>query len=97
MDDRLFASKALALCYHKRMATLHVRNVPPKLYEALRARAAREGRSISAETIDILWRAFPVVPPDTKAFMAELREFKKQNPWLGPPPEELIRRDRDAR
>ena len=33
------------------MATLHVRNVPDPLYEALRERAAQNGRSIGAETV----------------------------------------------
>lgn len=36
------------------MATLHVRNVPDLLYEALRDRAASSGRSISAEALVIL-------------------------------------------
>lgn len=36
------------------MATLHVRNVPEALYEALRTRAAANGRSIGAETIQLL-------------------------------------------
>jgi len=42
----------LALCYH--MATLHVRNVPDELYELLRELAARNGRSIGAETVELL-------------------------------------------
>ena len=37
-----------------RMATLHVRNVPDALYEALRARAQARGRSIANEAIAIL-------------------------------------------
>jgi ATP-dependent Clp protease ATP-binding subunit ClpA len=36
------------------MATLHVRNVPEALYEALRARATSRGRSIGNEAIAIL-------------------------------------------
>jgi plasmid stability protein len=81
------------------MATLHVRNVPADVYEALRRRAEDEGRSISAATIEILRRALPVVPQDAKAFMAQVREFKRRNPWPadGPTPAELIRRDRDSR
>lgn len=78
------------------MATLHVRNVPPDVYDALRERAEREGRSISAETIAILRRALPVGPRDATSFMAEIRAFKKRNPWRGPMPEEIIRRDRDS-
>jgi ATP-dependent Clp protease ATP-binding subunit ClpA/plasmid stability protein len=40
------------------MATLHVRNVPDNLYELLRERAAGEGRSIGAEVVNLLERAF---------------------------------------
>lgn len=36
------------------MATLHVRNVPDPVYEALRRRAWRNGRSINAEAVAIL-------------------------------------------
>src|SRR6266436_4978478 len=36
------------------MATLHVRNVPDELYEELRKRAERDGRSIGAEAIALL-------------------------------------------
>jgi ATP-dependent Clp protease ATP-binding subunit ClpC len=39
------------------VATLHVRNVPEELYEALRANAAVEGRSIGAQTVSLLQRA----------------------------------------
>ena len=42
----------LASCYH--MATLHVRNVPDELYELLRELAARNSRSIGAETVELL-------------------------------------------
>jgi hypothetical protein len=37
------------------MATLHVRNVPEELYELLRERAAANGRSIGAETCQLLY------------------------------------------
>lgn len=37
------------------MATLHVRNVPDELYELLRERAAANGRSIGAETCQLIY------------------------------------------
>jgi hypothetical protein len=37
--------------------TLHVRNVPDVLYEALRLRAERDGRSIASEAIELLQQA----------------------------------------
>lgn len=36
------------------MPTLYIRNVPPAVYEALKARATREGRSVNAEALKIL-------------------------------------------
>jgi plasmid stability protein len=44
------------------VATLHVRNVPDLLYEALRANAAVEGRSIGAQTVELLRRVLDVRP-----------------------------------
>jgi plasmid stability protein len=39
------------------MSTLHVRNVPSEVYEALRERAEGRNSSISAETVRLLKRA----------------------------------------
>ena len=79
------------------MPTLHIRNVPPEVYEALRARAAREGRSMNAEVIAILRRSLASRrgPDDV---IADLRRFRERVhlPPDAPPPEELIREDRDA-
>ena len=44
------------------MATLHVRNVPDDLYEKLRHRAERNGRSIGAETVVLLEAQLVMLP-----------------------------------
>jgi plasmid stability protein len=77
--------------------TLHIRNVPPEVYEALRARAAREGRSMNAEVIAILRRSL-ASRRDPEDVIADLRRFRErvQLPSHAPPPEALIREDRDA-
>jgi plasmid stability protein len=87
-----------AKCYRKRVATLHVRNVPDDLYAALRKRAERENRSINAEAIAILRRALSR-RRDADDVLADLRELRHRLRWPegSPPPEELIRRDRDVR
>ena len=79
------------------MATLHVRNVPPELYEALRDRAAREGRSMNAEVIAILRRSL-ASRRDPEDLIGDLRRFRERVQLApdAPPPEELIREDRDA-
>ncbi len=51
------------------MATLHVRNVPDPLYEALRACAEGEGRSIGAQTVVLLESALVL--------------GRRQRGWLG--------------
>jgi plasmid stability protein len=81
----------------REVPTLHVRNVPPEVYEALRARASREGRSMNAEVIAILRRSL-ASRRDPEDVIADLRRFRErvQLPPDAPPPEELIREDRDA-
>lgn len=82
------------------MPTLFVRGVPPELYESLRDRARREGRSINAETIALLRRALLTVrdelPLDVLERLRRSREEFAISPEA-PPPEQLIREDRDAR
>jgi antitoxin FitA len=78
------------------MATLHIRNVPDELYEALRARAEREGRSINAETIAALRE---VLRPSPEDLLAEIESLRARTtlPTGAFAPERIIRRDRDAR
>ena len=82
------------------MATLHVENVPDELYEALRARAKRERRSIAGEVIRILEHAVP-----TEAELARRREAYRAIEEFrsrvvvqpGPSTEEMIREMREER
>jgi plasmid stability protein len=58
---------------------LHVRNVPEPLYEKLRARAEREGRSINGEAIAILEEALArPSPTEVRALMT--RMFRRRRP-----------------
>jgi plasmid stability protein len=79
------------------MPTLHVRNVPAEVYDALRARAAREGRSMNSEVIAILRRSL-TARRDPEDVIADLRRFRERVtlPPDAPSPEELIGEDRDA-
>jgi plasmid stability protein len=78
--------------------TLHVRNVPPELYEELRARAAREGRSMGAEVVAILTSTFDR-DREGRELIERLRAFRRevQLPSDAPMPEELIREAREER
>jgi plasmid stability protein len=78
------------------VAAFHLRNIPPELYERLRERAARDGRSINAEILSILERNLSV--PSEAEFERRLAELHSR--WRlspdAPTPEELIRKDRDS-
>src|SRR3954465_7976154 len=61
---------------------LHVRNVPDELYEKLRARAEREGRSINGEAIAVLEEALArPSPSEVRALMG--RMFRRRRPGSG--------------
>jgi plasmid stability protein len=80
------------------MPALHVRNVPDDVYEALRARAEREGRSMSQEAIAILRRSL-LSRRDPEDLLQDLRELRAQIqlPPDAPKPEDIIREARNAR
>lgn len=76
---------------------LHVRGIPDDLYEALRAAAEADGRSISAETIAILKSALA----DTLMSKAKvMRNIERRRIQMGDrvnqlDVENMIREDRD--
>ena len=77
------------------MATLHVRNVPPEVYESLRTRAARNRRSINAEVIEIL-RQNARSPEELIESIRRRQERLAPLIDALPDPVETIRRDRDS-
>ncbi|HEY8843805.1 MAG TPA: Arc family DNA-binding protein [Gaiellaceae bacterium] len=79
------------------MATLHLRNVPTKIYERLRRRAKQNGRSMNAEAVALLEDA--VEREDrTGSITAELRRLANtiNLPPDAPRAEEIIRQDRES-
>jgi len=80
------------------MPTLYVENVPDDLYEALRAQAKKNRRSISAETISLLEHTVP-----TAAELERRGAFYRRAVQIatrsvggpGPSAEELLREDRE--
>jgi plasmid stability protein len=81
------------------MATLYVENVPEEIYDALRARAKSNRRSIAAETISLLETTLP-----TRAELRRRRDFYRQVQSIrrlspkgqpGHSAEELLRQDRE--
>lgn len=78
------------------MATLHVRNVPDRLYEELKTRAKTEGRSLSTEVLYILRRALRRPYRSQKDLLKSIQRRKRFNPLKAGAPLslELLREDR---
>ena len=81
------------------MPALHVRNVPQEVYEALRARAQRNGRSLNSEALAILRGAVTpagALTPEQALERIRRRRKKTTIPGDEPRPEEIIRELRDS-
>jgi plasmid stability protein len=84
------------------MATLYVRDMPDRLYETLKKRAAEEGRSISQEAVQLirlgLLAARPKPDPEFRAWLDRVTEQRERWAKEGrkfPDSTTLIREDRD--
>ena len=81
------------------MATQYVENVPDAVYEALRARAKSNRRSIAAETISLLEATLPTHSElrRRQAFYRQVRRLRaRAHPGRhGPSAVDLLRQDRD--
>jgi plasmid stability protein len=81
------------------MATLYVENIPDDVYEALRAQARKNRKSIAAEVLSLLQEA---VPTDAELKRRErflkqverLRASKPPSPGPFPSTEQMLREDR---
>jgi plasmid stability protein len=80
------------------MPAIHLRNVPAEVHEALRERAARNGRSLNGEAVAILAHAVRSDRDPEEAIRAldRLRAATKR-PTGEFAPEAIIRRYRDGR
>ena len=81
------------------MATLYVENIPDDLYEALRARARRNRKSIAAEVLTLLQETIPTAAERRRrrALLQKVLGFQQDLPrGRGPFPstEEMQREDR---
>jgi plasmid stability protein len=79
-----------------RVPTLYIRNVPAEVYEALKARAKREGRSVNAEALRIL---ADVAEREERAtsLTDRLRELSRSIELQpgDPTPEQVVRQGRE--
>ena len=79
------------------MPTLHVRNVPKRLYDRLQGLAGAEDRSLSAQVITLLDHA--VADHEMRArqgkLLAGIRRHRFTPPRNAPTSEELLRQDRE--
>ena len=61
------------------MATLHVRNVPDELYETLRGRAEKEGRSIGGQTVALLEEALGGQDREARVLRRRFRRLPRRD------------------
>lgn len=77
--------------------TLHIRNVPQSVYDALKRRADRNSRSLNMEVIEAL-EAFVAEERRSRAVLRRLDALRAEFllPDDAPKPEDVIRELRDA-
>lgn len=78
------------------MSTLHVRNVPDDLYFEIQQRAVAQGRSLSAEVVQLLTWAVAETTHAPAATLAAIRSRRAYRPRAGGAPDSttLLREDR---
>jgi plasmid stability protein len=74
------------------MATLNVKNLPDDLYEKLKARAARDNRSVAREIVVLLTAALDEGPSQS---ILQLRGMGKEL-WVGIDAAEHVKVERDS-
>jgi plasmid stability protein len=80
------------------MNTLHVRQVPDDVYEALKARAKERDTSISSETIRLLRRALAIDRAGVRELLDEIEAARPRLASRGAlSVAGIVRRDRDTR
>lgn len=79
------------------MATLHVRHVPDRTYDALRECASERRTSISAEAIRLIERGLRMDRMGVEELLARVEAARPRARPGAPSAAELIRQDRDAR
>lgn len=75
------------------MSMIQIRNVPESLHRELKARAAREGKTLSDFLLEVIRRAGE--RPEPAELVARVRERSAVYP--SEPPAEAVRAERDAR
>jgi plasmid stability protein len=61
-----------------RLPTLYIRNVPVEVYEALKARAKREGRSVNAEALAVLAAVAAYEQSGPESLRARISELARE-------------------
>ncbi|HEY1910721.1 MAG TPA: hypothetical protein VGG73_07365 [Vicinamibacterales bacterium] len=76
-------------------ASLSIKNVPDEVVDRLRARAARNRRSLQGELLDLIERAVDDIPTISARDVYE--RIRKLNLPVGDNATDIIRETRDAR
>jgi plasmid stability protein len=62
------------------MATITLKDIPPKIHLALKRRAKRHGRSLNREAVEILANSVAPHKRDVEAFVVSIRESRRSLP-----------------
>jgi plasmid stability protein len=79
------------------MSTLHVRQVPDDVYEALKKRALERETSISTETVRLLRRALAIDQSGVRELLDDIEAARPSAGRRTTSAAKRIRRDRDSR
>ena len=64
------------------MASITIRNLPPRLHEELKTAARRHHRSLQNEIVACLTRYVEALPRPKTELMAEAAELRAKLPWV---------------
>lgn len=59
------------------MVTITIKNIPPEIYERIKARAKNNHRSINGEILSILEQAISIPPIDVRATLERTRKLRE--------------------
>jgi plasmid stability protein len=79
------------------MPSLQIRDLPDDVYQALAFRAEREHRSLAQQAVVELRRIPELIARERRRQVVEAirRDLSEPRPALTPPPEDLVREDRE--
>ena len=83
--------------HYANMVTITIKNIPPEIYERLKAQAKRNRRSVNGEVISIIEKALSIPPIDVEATLERTRKLRELTAHYVITNEELTRWKNEGR